>query len=497
MRVVSQFSDQPANPLRFSPKRITLMGNTREDTLIDLDLNEEPLEAPLGSMFGLGSMLTEIEDAHDRIEERIRQLEAVTSRARQLQARTRPRPQAMAILVTDGGESAAAQPIGDFSLTAQQERMAEGDMSNPCKRNGTHLVAKALGEDTDSEKVESEESGGFFDCNICLEMAKEPILTCCGHLFCWPCFFKLPYVNSYAKECPACKGEVTDTNVTPIYGNGDGTSNRDEVIVADLEVPPRPRANRIESARQLRVSQGAFPYSIEDRIRLISDRLIARRRHQLRQLQQGAASSSERTNNMAEQVHASQVPHSSEAQGNQRLRPHQVSRLLSQGAESLSSLSSALNSAERLVEGLEAFVSRAQIGVSSVVDSAERLAEDMGTLVHGLHARALLQASVADDGDSVASVAAVIQSESPTIDTAAEINSLVPVFSASSERRRDGSSSFGPLDDQTYDTAANINLALPRSSSSSSTTSRRRAVVATAAERDRGVPREPRRRRLN
>ncbi|KAK6928637.1 DC1 [Dillenia turbinata] len=128
-------------------------------------------------------------------------------------------------------------------------------------------------------------------------------------------FCKLPYVNFNAKECPACKAEVTDTNVPPIYGNGDG-------------------------------------------------------------------------------------------------------------AESLSSLSSALNFAERLVKGLEEF--------------------------------------------------SCYYTKSPTLDTVVEINSLVPISSASSKRRRNDSAAFVPLDCQTYDTVANINLALPRSSSSSSTTSQRR-----------------------
>ena len=29
-----------------------------------------------------------------------------------------------------------------------------------------------------------------FECNICLELAKEPIVTLCGHLYCWPCLYR-------------------------------------------------------------------------------------------------------------------------------------------------------------------------------------------------------------------------------------------------------------------------------------------------------------------
>ncbi len=27
-------------------------------------------------------------------------------------------------------------------------------------------------------------------CNICLELARDPVVTLCGHLYCWPCLFR-------------------------------------------------------------------------------------------------------------------------------------------------------------------------------------------------------------------------------------------------------------------------------------------------------------------
>ncbi|VAI58924.1 unnamed protein product [Triticum turgidum subsp. durum] len=32
---------------------------------------------------------------------------------------------------------------------------------------------------------------GCFDCNICLDFAVEPVVTLCGHLYCWPCIYEL------------------------------------------------------------------------------------------------------------------------------------------------------------------------------------------------------------------------------------------------------------------------------------------------------------------
>ncbi|KAM0884359.1 hypothetical protein ACQ4PT_031035 [Festuca glaucescens] len=84
-----------------------------------------------------------------------------------------------------------------------------------------------------------------FECNICLDAAKEPVVTPCGHLFCWPCLYQWLHAHSTHSECPVCKGEVLEVNVTPIYGRGGG-----ERDASSSDVPPRPSANRSESLRQ-------------------------------------------------------------------------------------------------------------------------------------------------------------------------------------------------------------------------------------------------------
>ena len=35
-----------------------------------------------------------------------------------------------------------------------------------------------------------DEREGAFECNICLDVATDPVVTQCGHLYCWPCIYK-------------------------------------------------------------------------------------------------------------------------------------------------------------------------------------------------------------------------------------------------------------------------------------------------------------------
>lgn len=88
--------------------------------------------------------------------------------------------------------------------------------------------------------------GAHFECNICLEMATDPVVTCCGHLFCWSCLYQWLHVHSIQKkECPVCKGLLSNGVITPIYGRGnvkDTGSSLDNI-------PPRPQALRLNGKR--------------------------------------------------------------------------------------------------------------------------------------------------------------------------------------------------------------------------------------------------------
>jgi len=77
------------------------------------------------------------------------------------------------------------------------------------------------------------DSGGDFDCNICLDQVRDPVVTLCGHLFCWPCIHKWTYASNNSRQrvdqydhkreppkCPVCKSDVSEATLVPIYGRG-------------------------------------------------------------------------------------------------------------------------------------------------------------------------------------------------------------------------------------------------------------------------------------
>ncbi|URE40257.1 zinc finger, C3HC4 type, domain containing protein [Musa troglodytarum] len=122
--------------------------------------------------------------------------------------------------------------------------------------HGKHIVTAGdnAGETSEEGRDEKGSSAANFECNICFDMAAEPVVTPCGHLFCWPCLYQWLHVHSDHKECPVCKGEVTDSNITPIYGRGSlqphAKKKNEEDGESTLKIPPRPSGNRFESFRQ-------------------------------------------------------------------------------------------------------------------------------------------------------------------------------------------------------------------------------------------------------
>jgi len=90
------------------------------------------------------------------------------------------------------------------------------------------------------QSEEDKEENRAFECNICLETAKDAVISMCGHLFCWPCLHQWLETRPNRQLCPVCKAGISKDKVIPLYGRGgEGKDPREKV-------PPRPQGQRSE-----------------------------------------------------------------------------------------------------------------------------------------------------------------------------------------------------------------------------------------------------------
>ncbi|XP_063152407.1 E3 ubiquitin-protein ligase RNF5 isoform X3 [Candoia aspera] len=93
----------------------------------------------------------------------------------------------------------------------------------------------------DGEPEGSNRDRSAFECNICLEPAREAVIGLCGHLYCWPCLHQWLETRPERQECPVCKAGISRDKVIPLYGRGSSAQQDPR-----LKTPPRPRGQRPE-----------------------------------------------------------------------------------------------------------------------------------------------------------------------------------------------------------------------------------------------------------
>ena len=79
-----------------------------------------------------------------------------------------------------------------------------------------------------------------FECTICLDTAKEPVLTRCGHMFCWPCIYNWLDSKEGKTKCPNCKNQITKNDLIPVYSSNENEENTNRF----KNIPKRPKAER-------------------------------------------------------------------------------------------------------------------------------------------------------------------------------------------------------------------------------------------------------------
>lgn len=97
-----------------------------------------------------------------------------------------------------------------------------------------------------------------FLCSICLDPVKNPVITQCGHLYCWSCLYR--WMNTQHSTCPVCKAGVSKENVIPLFIRGCEQDPRGRSIpneAAIEQVPSRPQGRRPEPTQQN--NNGTFP----------------------------------------------------------------------------------------------------------------------------------------------------------------------------------------------------------------------------------------------
>ncbi|XP_056639051.1 E3 ubiquitin-protein ligase RNF185-like isoform X1 [Diorhabda sublineata] len=97
------------------------------------------------------------------------------------------------------------------------------------------------GSQNSNTKDDERKDDSMFECNICLDTARDAVVSMCGHLFCWPCLHQWLETRPNKQVCPVCKAAISKEKVVPLYGRG-STKQEDP----REKVPPRPAGQRTE-----------------------------------------------------------------------------------------------------------------------------------------------------------------------------------------------------------------------------------------------------------
>lgn len=98
----------------------------------------------------------------------------------------------------------------------------------------------------EKSSIDGNNQSSNFDCNICLELVQDPVVTLCGHLYCWSCIYKwLQSPTNVSVEqqpqCPVCKSEISDTALIPLYGRGQSSPHsKSKTRQLGILIPRRP-----------------------------------------------------------------------------------------------------------------------------------------------------------------------------------------------------------------------------------------------------------------
>lgn len=78
-----------------------------------------------------------------------------------------------------------------------------------------------------------------YSCSICFFYPTEPIVTPCGHIFCWPCYYYASKLKEHI-HCYVCQTKIRFIEVCPVY-SGNSIERSKHMTGNNVNIPPRPR----------------------------------------------------------------------------------------------------------------------------------------------------------------------------------------------------------------------------------------------------------------
>lgn len=135
--------------------------------------------------------------------------------------------------------------------------------------NGEESQGASGGSGSSQNSSRAAQDNSAYECNICLDTARDAVVSMCGHLFCWPCLHQWLETRPNRKTCPVCKAGISKEKVIPLYGRGNANQQDPRE-----KVPPRPQGQRTEPENsnnlngfglgdngfQMSFGIGAFPF---------------------------------------------------------------------------------------------------------------------------------------------------------------------------------------------------------------------------------------------
>lgn len=148
-------------------------------------------------------------------------------------------------MVLEGSASSSARSLSGDALN-EEAGLDTDKLKN--QKNSESSNADGPSQSKDSKQ---DDENARFECNICLEQARDAVVSMCGHLFCWPCLHQWLDTRPQRQLCPVCKSAISKDKVIPLYGRGGSGDPRNKTI------PPRPKGQRTEAPQN--THHGIFP----------------------------------------------------------------------------------------------------------------------------------------------------------------------------------------------------------------------------------------------